>query len=68
MGRPKLKGRRLTVYDVVSGIHADGLETYLEDREISLEEARQAILYSMNLQCQMDRPPNFCHGCIFKDH
>src|ERR1700755_641192 len=65
-GAPKLKNRRLTVYDIVSGIYNEGLESYSEDREISIEEARQAVWYSKNLQCQIDRPVNFCDGCILR--
>jgi uncharacterized protein (DUF433 family) len=65
-GAPKLKGRRLTVYDVVSGIFNEGLDVYLSDKEISIEEASQAILYSKNLQCQIEAPNNFCDGCILR--
>jgi uncharacterized protein (DUF433 family) len=65
-GAPKIKGRRLTVYDVVSGIFNEGLDVYLSDREISIAEASQAILYSRNLQCQIDAPQNFCSGCILR--
>ena len=67
-GQPTLKGRRLTVYDIVTKIYYDKvMEETLSDYEISLRDAKDAIKYCMNLQCKKDRNLiNYCDGCLLR--
>jgi uncharacterized protein (DUF433 family) len=61
--QPKIKGRRLTVYNVVSGINYDGLE-YLTDHKLDIIVVKEALNYCSSLECQKDSTGNFCNGCI----
>ncbi|WP_426585387.1 DUF433 domain-containing protein [Mucilaginibacter sp. R-33] len=65
-GMPILKGRRLTVYDIVTKIYyEDILNIALEDYGISIAEAKAATNYCMHLHCQQDESRGqFCNGCI----
>ena len=67
-GMPTLKGRRLTVYDVVTKIYyEETVGDALLDYEISLSEAKAAIDYCKNLCCQKDKDRiHFCDGCILR--
>jgi len=67
-GMPTLRGRRLTVYDIVSKIYyEETVEDALKDYEISFEEAKAAVTYCMNLDCQKDiNRIQFCNGCILR--
>jgi uncharacterized protein (DUF433 family) len=62
-GQPTIKGRRLTVHDIVTGISTDGLKGYSDDQQLSIEECKEAIVYCMNLKCQ-EQAGKFCDGCI----
>lgn len=67
-GAPIIKGRRLTVFNVASKIYyEDSLKTALEDYELSIEEARDALEYCSKLDCQRDKKlVKFCSGCILR--
>ncbi len=63
-GSPTIKGRRLSVYNLISGLYdSDNLVTCLKDFEINLETVCQAIDYCSKLKCT-DKPDlDFCEGC-----
>ncbi len=67
-GQPILQGRRLTVYDIVTKIYyEDNVSTALEDYEISLQDAKDAIGYCMNLKCNDDKNLlHYCDGCLLR--
>jgi uncharacterized protein (DUF433 family) len=67
-GSPTIRGRRLTVYNVITKIHyEESLETTLGDYEISLDEAKDAVDYCTKLKCQKDAELiKFCDGCILR--
>lgn len=66
-GQPRLDGRRLAVGDIVSHIDINNsLHIAAEDYDISLAQARQALLYCRNLQCVKDNPLKFCHNCTLR--
>ena len=62
---PTLKGRRLTVYDIVTKLsYEPTIKQALEDYEINEKEAKAAVNYCMNLCCKSDNDRlNFCNGC-----
>jgi uncharacterized protein (DUF433 family) len=67
-GAPTVMNRRLTVFNVISKIYyEDTLVSALEDYEISVDIAKDAVRYCSGLKCQRD--PNlikFCSGCILR--
>jgi len=67
-GSPTIKDRRLTVFNVVSKIYYESnLQIALEDYEISLETATNAVDYCSSLSCQEDKELiKFCSGCILR--
>jgi hypothetical protein len=65
-GQPTLKGRRLTVSNIVTGIDCDDLETYITDHEISETDAKMTVEYCMNRHCTKIIG-KFCEHCILSD-
>lgn len=67
-GSPTVKGRRLTVFNVVSKIYYENtLETALEDYDISIDVAKDAVQYCSSLRCQNDPDLiKFCSGCVLR--
>lgn len=65
-GQPTLKGRRLTVHNIVSGIYDEGLNPFTQDRKISLEDAKEAVSYCMNLDCKKTSG-EYCEHCILSN-
>jgi len=67
-GSPKLVGRRLTMNNVVVGLgsYSANVIEYLDEFEISKEEALQSLKYCKTLQCNIDNPDNYCDGCILR--
>ena len=67
-GMPALKGRRLTVYDIVTMIYyEESLDAALMEYRISLEDAQDAVSYCMNTKCKEDQNlVQFCDGCILR--
>ncbi|MGN6293155.1 MAG: DUF433 domain-containing protein [Chitinophagaceae bacterium] len=67
-GMPALKGRRLTVYDIVTKLYyEESIEIAINDYEISMRDAKEALLYCMNLRCKKDKNRvHFCDGCILR--
>jgi uncharacterized protein (DUF433 family) len=67
-GQPTLKGRRLTVYDIVTKIYyEEQIDVAQADYQITREEAKSAIHYCMKLSCQDDRHlMHFCDGCLLR--
>jgi len=50
--QPILKGRRLTVYNIISSLyHADYIDEYINDFEITHQDVREAIRYCKNTLC-----------------
>lgn len=67
-GRPTLRGRRLTVFNLIfQSCHADderALREYLADFELTLLQLRAAVTYCAGLHCLTDAPDGpFCEGC-----
>src|ERR1700743_2440309 len=67
-GAPPLRGRRLTVYDIVTKLYSENTITEaLEDYDLTLIEAKAAIEYCMKLHCQIDTSRiHYCNGCILR--
>lgn len=67
-GQPALRGRRLTVYDIVTKIYyEDSIRMALSDYEISLTDAKDAVNYCMHLKCKQDKDLlHFCDGCLLR--
>ena len=67
-GMPALKGRRLTVYDIVTKLYyEESIELAINDYEILLDDAKDALVYCMNLRCKEDKNrEQFCDGCILR--
>lgn len=67
-GQPALRGRRLTVYDIVTKVLIEPtLNHAIEDYEINERDAQDAINYCRKLQCKTDKNlERFCHGCILR--
>lgn len=66
-GQPRLEGRRLAVGDIVSQIDVSStMYEALQDYEITLQQARQALHYCRTLQCLKDKPLKFCHNCTLR--
>src|SRR5438552_1214792 len=67
-GMPALKGRRLTVYNIVTKLYYEGsVAEVLSDYSITMEDAKEALDYCINLKCKED--PNlvhFCEGCLLR--
>lgn len=67
-GMPALRGRRLTVFDIVTMVYySPTVQDALEDYEITWQDAMDATEYCMNLKCQQDRSRgNYCDGCLLR--
>lgn len=67
-GAPIIKGRRITVFNIVSKIYYEqSLDVALDDYDISISIAKQAVEYCSNLICQQDTSLiKFCSGCILR--
>ena len=66
-GQPRLENRRLAVGDIVSQIAINStIYEALQDYEITLQQARQALHYCRTLQCVKDKPIKFCHNCTLR--
>lgn len=67
-GMPGLKGRRLTVFDIVTQVYyEDSVKLALDAYEITLEDANDATEYCMNLKCKTDKDlVQYCDGCILR--
>ncbi|WP_073288442.1 DUF433 domain-containing protein [Hymenobacter psychrotolerans] len=66
-GQPRLEGRRLAVGDIVSQVDINStIYEALQDYEITLQQARQALHYCRTLQCVRDKPIKFCHNCTLR--
>lgn len=67
-GMPALRGRRLTVYNIVTKLYyEDNLEITLSDYEISLQDVKDAVNYCINLKCKGDKLRlHFCDGCLLR--
>jgi len=67
-GQPTLKGRRLTVYDIVTKVYfEDSIEMVLADYEIGITELNTAVNYCRSLSCKEDETLlKFCDGCILR--
>jgi hypothetical protein len=61
--RPSIKGRRLSVYDVISGVGNEGV-AYCIDMEVTKTELDESIQYCMNLYCLYNSQNKFCNGCF----
>ena len=67
-GTPALKGRRLTVFDIVTMVlYSDTVQEALEDYRISWQDAMDATVYCVNLRCQSDKTRvQYCDGCLLR--
>ncbi|RYZ90838.1 MAG: DUF433 domain-containing protein [Proteobacteria bacterium] len=67
-GQPALVGRRLTVYDIVTKIfYEDNIDTAIDDYEIRLGDALDALAYCKELKCRIDENRrHYCDGCILR--
>ncbi len=62
-GQPRLAGTRLTVFNIVYGVHIDGFDVYTSDYELSSADVIKALTYCKDLFCQKDAGA-YCNGCI----
>jgi uncharacterized protein (DUF433 family) len=67
-GQPALKGRRLTVYDIVTKIYYENsLKLTTEDYSISAKDVKDAVEYCMTLKCKIDSGRvHYCDGCVLR--
>lgn len=67
-GMPALKGRRLTVYNIVTKLfYEDSLALALSDYEIAHSDAVEAVNYCTSLTCKEDTTLiQFCDGCYLR--
>ncbi len=62
-GQPTLASTRLIVFNIISGVFMDGLESYSADHDLSTQNILDAIIYCKGLNCQ-DGNEGYCYGCI----
>ncbi len=67
-GMPALKGRRLTVYDIVTKLYfEESIAVAIDDYSITIEDAKDAIAYCRSLKCKEDKDLiQFCDGCLLR--
>ncbi len=67
-GQPALKGRRLTVYDIVTKLYYENdIKITVEDYEISMKEIEEALDFCMNLKCKEEKKRvHYCDGCVLR--
>ena len=67
-GMPALKGRRLTVFNIVTKVYyEESLERVFLDYEISLKDVKDALNYCSSLQCKNDKNRvHYCEGCVLR--
>lgn len=67
-GAPVIRGRRLTVFNIISKIYyEEDIDVAIEDYEINIDAATEAVAYCSSLVCQQDvRIVKFCSGCILR--
>lgn len=67
-GMPAIKGRRLTVFDIVTMVYySPTVQDALEDYEIDWQDAMDATDYCMRLRCQSDEGRiQYCDGCLLR--
>src|SRR6478735_3889567 len=67
-GQPALRGRRLTVYDIVTKVYyEDGVKVAIDDYEILIQDAKEAVEYCRHLKCKKDVSlVHFCDGCVLR--
>lgn len=67
-GQPTLKGRRLTVYNIVTKLYyEEDVSVILNNYEITFQDARDAVNYCMKLKCKEDDALlQFCDGCLLR--
>lgn len=65
---PSLKGRRLTVYDIVTKLYFEPtILNAIDDYEINLADANDALEYCLHLQCKNEQGRlHYCDGCILR--
>lgn len=63
---PSIVGKRLTVFDVVSGCYHEGLDKYITEFNLQKMDAIDALIYCKNLDCQKDfkESDQYCEGCV----
>jgi len=69
-GQPVIVGGRLTVFSVISYVSDPeiGINDFLSDFDMTIEELRAALLYCKNRECQHISNPSdqYCDGCILR--
>jgi uncharacterized protein (DUF433 family) len=67
-GQPALKGRRLTVYDIVTKLYYENsIKLVTEDYSISLRDIKDAVEYCSTLECKIDPGRiHYCDGCVLR--
>ena len=65
---PALKGRRLTVYDIVTKLYyEDYISVAIEDYKITRTDAQDAVDYCVATECWTDKNlVHYCDGCILR--
>jgi len=65
-GAPRLNGRRLTVFDVVSGVYVSkSISAYVNEFGLKIEDVLTALKYCSEQFCK-ERSLNFCSGCVLR--
>ena len=66
-GSPRIKGRRLDVNHVITGIiNYKSVSLYQSDFEVSNTDVRHAIMYCKDEVCVSENVPQSCNGCSKK--
>lgn len=68
-GQPVIIGRRLTVFNVVSGANSsDNIIDFLQEFELSMDELKSAVTYCKKRECEVIKAASdkFCDGCILR--
>lgn len=64
---PSLIGRRITVHNIITQIDCDGLESTLNNFELSVPHAKAAIDYCIAFECKIDSEKHqFFDGCTLR--
>lgn len=66
-GRPRLNGTRLEVFNIVSDLfNTSDVSHYLEEYNISYNDAIEIVNYCKTLKCQEINEPfeKYCSGCV----
>jgi len=65
-GAPRLKGRRINIFNIVSRLAIEPTEEVIQDYQVTSADVDEAVEYCRTLQCKVDNPEHFCDGCSLR--